>query len=174
MIGPESVIQADFDRIALTSGGGWDHNEHYHGFLLSHVPTRCEAALDVGCGTGSFSRRLAERSDWVLALDLSPCMLEIARERSRQFSNIEFLLASATTWAFPAERFDCIASIATLHRLPIEESLCKMRDAPRPGGILLFLDLFQQAGLADMLTSLVAIPVSLVRRRFKSGRWRQP
>jgi hypothetical protein len=36
-------IQADFDRIApLEPSGGWNHNSHYHGFLLRHAPTLCE------------------------------------------------------------------------------------------------------------------------------------
>jgi len=31
-----------------------------------------------GCGTGTFSRLLADRSEHVLALDLSPQMIQIA------------------------------------------------------------------------------------------------
>ena len=97
-----STIQADFDRIALLSPDGWDHNAHYHRFLLRHVPARCRAALDVGCGTGAFSRLLAERSDQVIALDLSPRMIEIARARAEHLPNITFQVADATNWAFPA------------------------------------------------------------------------
>ena len=67
-----SAIQAEFDRIALHSNSdGWDHNNHYHDFLLKHVPSRCSEALEIGCGTGEFARLLAQRSERVLALDLS-------------------------------------------------------------------------------------------------------
>ncbi|ALC23607.1 predicted protein [Streptomyces pristinaespiralis ATCC 25486] len=37
----------------------FDHNDHYHRLLLHHAPRGGGAALDVGCGTGRFARRLA-------------------------------------------------------------------------------------------------------------------
>jgi SAM-dependent methyltransferase len=88
-----STIQKDFDRIALVSEDGATHNDHYHYFLLRHLPSNCHDVLEIGCGRGAFARRLAERSQHVLALDLSGEMIRIARERSAQFSNIEFQLA---------------------------------------------------------------------------------
>lgn len=167
-----STIQTDFDRIALLEND-WNHNDHYHDFLLRHVPGHCQTALDIGRGTGAFSRLLADRSDQVVALDLSPQMVRIARERSKDYSNIEFQVADATTWEFPLEQFDCVASIATLHHLPIEETLPKMKGALKAGGALMVLDLYEAAGLADMLTSAVAIPVHLVLRLAKSGQLRE-
>jgi len=169
----KNSIQTDFDRIALLSGDDWDHNKHYHSFLLRHIPVHCQAALDIGCGTGAFSRRLAGRSDRVVALDLSPHMIRIARERSRCYSNIEFQVADATTWEFPLERFDCVACLATLHHLPIEETLLKMKSALRPGGALVILDLYKATGLLDVFTSMVAIPTNLVLRLVKNGRLRE-
>jgi SAM-dependent methyltransferase len=169
-----SIVQADFDRIALLSQDGWGHNGHYHCFLLEHIPASCEAALDVGCGTGAFSRLLAKRSDGVVALDLSPRMIEIAKERSKPDSNIEFQVADATRWAFPVGAFDCVASIATLHHLPIEHMLLKMKGALRVGGALAILDLYESAGWHDALAGMVAVPVSLVLRLTKTGRLREP
>jgi SAM-dependent methyltransferase len=169
-----SIVQADFDRIALLSQDGWGHNEHCHSFLLKHIPASCEAALDVGCGTGAFSRLLAQRSDRVVALDLSPCMIEIAKERSESHPNIEFQVADATRWAFPVGMFDCVASIATLHHLPFEETLLKMKGALRVGGTLAILDLYESAGWHDLLAGMVAAVVSLGLRLIKTGRLREP
>ncbi len=39
-----SLIQADFDRLAAFSTEEWDHNSHYHRFLLRHVPPHCSQA----------------------------------------------------------------------------------------------------------------------------------
>ena len=167
------MIRSDFDRIALLSDGGWNHNSHYHGFLLRQLPERCEYALDLGCGTGSFSRLLAEHSERVLALDLSPQMIRIARECARAHANVEFRVADATTWDFPTERFDCIVSIATLHHLPLDEVLIKIKGALRTGGVLGVLDLVQPEGVHGLLTSALAVPVSVALRLFNTGRLRQ-
>lgn len=159
-----STIQEDFDRIALVSEDGATHNDHYHNFLLRHLPSRFHDVLEIGCGTGAFARRLAERSKHVLALDLSPEMIRLARERSAQFPNIEFQLADVRDRPLPAESFDCIATIATLHHLPFSEMLSKMKAALKPGGVLLILDLFEPAGLWDFLSNFLALPVSVTLR----------
>ncbi len=181
-----STIQQDFDRIALVSEDGATRNDHYHNFLLRHVPQNCHDVLEIGCGTGEFARRLAERSQRVLALDLSPEMIRIARERSAQFPNIDFQLADISDRPLADQSFDCIATIATLHHLPIEETVLKLKAALKPGGVLLVLDLFEPArvskslragpsdslvaGLSDSLLNLLAIPVSVSLRLIHQGR----
>ena len=167
-------IRADFDRIALLSGDGWGHNSHYHDFLLRQLPPHCTYALDIGCGTGAFSRLLASRSDRVLALDLSPQMIRVAKERSKQYPNIDFQVADAMTWGFPTEQFDCVASIATLHHLPFEETLVKMRGALKSNGTLIILDLFQAEGPSDVLASALAVPASIILKLINTGRLREP
>lgn len=153
-------VQADFDRIALLADDEWNHNSHYHAFLLKRVPARCAQALEVGCGTGGFARLLAQRAERVLALDLAPQMIRVARDRAKHLANIEFQVADAATWQFPAERFDCIVSIATLHHLPLGEMLDKIKRSLTPNGVLLVLDLFRAEGLADDLASTLAAPVA--------------
>lgn len=169
-----SDVRADFDRLALLSGEGWDHNGHYHDFLARHVPAGCRDALDIGCGTGAFSRLLAKSSGRVLALDLSPNMIALARERSARFPNIDFEVADVLTRELPAEGFDCVATIATLHHLPFEEVLPKLKGALRPGGVLLVLDLFQEEGLSDAFRSALALPLSVGLRLVRRGRLRPP
>ena len=169
-----SKIRADFDRIALLSENDWNHNDHYHDFLLKQLPPHCTYALDIGCGTGAFSRLLARRSDRVLALDLSPQMIRVAKERSKQYSNIDFQVADAMTWEFPTEQFDCVASIAMLHHLPIEGTLLKMREALKINGTLIILDLFRAEGLSDALTSTLAVPAHIILRFIKTGHLREP
>jgi SAM-dependent methyltransferase len=167
-----SKIQEDFDRIALLSRDDWDHNNHYHNFLLKQIPGYCVDALEIGCGIGSFTRLLAKRSDRVLALDLSPNMIQIARERSKQYPNIDFRIADAMTWEFPIERFDCIVSVATLHHLPFEEMLSRMKGALKGNGTLAILDLFQAEGLRDAPTNVIASLVNPVLSLIKNGHLR--
>lgn len=167
-----SKVRADFDRIASFSGEGWGHNSHYHPFLLRQIPPHCVDAMEIGCGTGEFARLLAERSDRVFGIDLSPNMIRIARERSKQYPNIDFQVANAVTWDFPIGQFDCIASIATFHHLPMEEMLSKVKAALRPGGTLAILDLYKAEGLIDLPVNALAVPVNIVLRLVKNGRLR--
>jgi len=167
------TYRSDFDRIASLSKLS-DRYHPYHDFLLKQIPSRCERSLDIGCGTGSFTRALAARSNQVLALDLSPNMIEAARDHSREFSNIDFQIADAVETEFPSRHFDCIVSIATLHHLPMEEMIVKMKNALRPGGVLIILDLFQAEGLREKIAGVMAFPANIFLRLIKSGRLRPP
>ena len=167
---PVHEIQADFDRIALTeTPGEWNHNNHYHAYLLRHAPTHCHTALEVGCGTGEFARRLAQRSDSVLALDIAPEMLRLARERSKLSPNIDYVQADILTYSVPAASFDCIASIATLHHMALADVLPRLREALKPGGVLLVLDLCRDEGLGDLFQSIAAFPLNRALQRLKNG-----
>lgn len=169
------IIRAEFDRIALLAGDeGWTQNSHYHDFLLRHVPSNCGKVLEIGCGTGAFSRRLAERSEQVLALDLSPEMIRLARERSRKFANIDFQVDDAVARDFPDEEFDCIATIATMHHLPFPLMLSKMKRALKPDGVILILDLDEPEGIYGTLSYVMAMPVSVGLRLLKRRQLRPP
>lgn len=96
------TVQTDFDRIALVvEEDNWNHNNHYHQALIKHMPTPCGNALEIGCGTGAFARLIAERAGHVLALDLAPQMIRLARERSAQYNNIDFQCANIMEWDPP-------------------------------------------------------------------------
>ena len=171
---PPSKVQLDFDRIAGLSKNEWNHNNHYDSFLLEHIPPSSELdALEIGCGTGSFARLLAQRFRRVLALDLSPRMIEIAKEQSRQYPNIDFQVADVMTGEFPSKQFGCIVSVATLHHLPFEPILSKMKDALQTDGTLLVLDLFKAEGLADYTTTVLAVPINIILRLIKNGHIRE-
>ena len=152
--------------------GGWSHNDHYHAYLLRYIPYPCNESLEIGCGTGAFTRLLAGRSRHVLGLDLSPEMIRIACNRSTNFPNIDYQVVDIFEWPFPLEQLDCIASIATLHHLPLDILLGKMKAALKPGGVLLVLDLFKAGDLTDLLLNAVAFPANLFMNLTKDHRLR--
>ena len=168
------TIQSDFDRIALVSDERWNHNAHYHEYLSARIPERCEQALEIGCGTGGFARLLAARAEKVIAIDLSPQMIRLARERSASHTNIDFIEGDVMARQFSDEQFDCVATLTTLHHLPIEALLAKVKKALKPGGVFVCLDLYRRSGLTDLLSDCVAYPVALSLRMFKTGRPRPP
>lgn len=172
-LAPAAIIQADFDRLARYDTDAWSHNSHYHDFLLHQLPVPCAAALEIGCGTGGLARQLAARAGHVLALDLSPAMIQIAQARSAGYTNIDYRVTDVLSWDWPAEHFAGIISVATLHHLPLAEILPRLRAALRPGGVLAVLDLFSSAGPRDRLLDALALPVSDALSLLKNGRLRE-
>lgn len=165
-------IQSDFDRIALLSDDAWNHNAHYHKYLLQRIPKQCRQILEIGCGTGEFSRMLSERSEKILAIDLSPQMIRLAKNRSKLYPNIDFVAADAMTHHLADDQFDCIATIATLHHLPITSILEKIKKALKPGGIFVCLDLYQSSRFSDLLFDATAYPANLLLTLIKTGKLR--
>jgi 2-polyprenyl-3-methyl-5-hydroxy-6-metoxy-1,4-benzoquinol methylase len=149
-------IRNDFDRIAELSPHGHDTNAVYHRHLLDHVPLRCESALDVGCGTGTFTRLLAERAARVDAIDLAPGMIAVARSRRETGSNIQFEVADFLERPLGEDHYDVIASIATLHHVPLATALTRLSTALKPGGTLVVLDLLDTSGIAELPANALA------------------
>ena len=169
------TVRSDFDRIAGFGEAVFDHNRHHHGVLLREVSgRRLGATLDLGCGTGGFTRELAARAESVLGVDLSPEMLRVARVGAAALANVRFEERDVTAWELPRAHFDCIASIATLHHLPMRETLVRLRDALAPGGVLLVLDLVRDANPLDFARSLLSVPTNVLLHVVKTGALRDP
>ncbi len=70
------------------------------------------AILDAGAGTGRFSIPLAREGHRVVHLDLSPKMLQLAREQSLDVTGIEFVQGSITDLSgFKDDQFDLVLCI---------------------------------------------------------------
>jgi SAM-dependent methyltransferase len=174
-------IRDDFDRIARYDREGWNHNIHYHNFLLQQLPGHCESILDLGCGSGLFSRLLAEHCgllcsplrDRVMAIDLSPQMIAVAKHNSQNYPNIDFQVADILQWEFPVEQFEAIVSIATFHHLSLEKLLPSLTTALKPGGKLIILDLIQHENILDRLSDLIAVPLNWLWQILKNRNIKQ-
>lgn len=169
-------IREDFDRIALLTeqhGSGRIGNSYYD-YLAQHLPPSAENALEIGCGSGAFTRLLASRARSVVALDLSPEMIRLAKQHSASYRNIEYQLGDVMQLSLPAAKFDCVVSIATLHHLPLEQALLKMKDALKPNGTLIIHDLVADHSILDRGMSALAYPLSALRRFWHTGQMRMP
>jgi ubiquinone/menaquinone biosynthesis C-methylase UbiE len=121
-----------------------------------------------------FSRLLAQRSDRVLALDLSPQMIRIARDRSSRYANISFEVADFLKQKLPEEQFECVASIATLHHMPADTALRQMKRSLKVGGTLVVLDLFRADTLPELFIGATAFAVNVALKLVRTGRLREP
>ncbi|MGH2615735.1 MAG: class I SAM-dependent methyltransferase [Thermomicrobiales bacterium] len=99
-----------------------------------------ERVLDIGCGNGVFSRRLARLGAHVVAIDYSARFLELARARSADLGErIDYRLVDATDegqlLALGEGRYDALVCNMVLMDMPVIDPL--VRAAPRlmaPGG----------------------------------------
>ncbi|MGE0712962.1 MAG: methyltransferase domain-containing protein [Planctomycetota bacterium] len=96
--------------------------------------------LDIGCGEGTNTRRVAARGARMHAVDVAPRFLEFARAREAQDPlGIAYQQASATALPFGDERFDFATAFMSLMDLPEQErALREAWRVLRPGGFLQF------------------------------------
>jgi SAM-dependent methyltransferase len=167
-------IARDFDRIAQLPYDPWDHNRLYHGVLLRELPLFARDVLELGCGAGELTAKLAARAARVVGIDLSAEMLAAARSRCANRPNVQLRLADARTFPLERDSLDVIASIATLHHLPLAETFARARDALRPGGVFLALDVVDERTLFGVTRSLAAFPLNVLGRLATTGRLRPP
>jgi ubiquinone/menaquinone biosynthesis C-methylase UbiE len=107
--------------------------------LLGDV--RGELVLDAGCGEGYNTRLLAKSGARVTGFDISPRMIELAREEEgREPLGVRYEAASFSDLpAFQDESFDVVVSTMALMDGPdFDDALREFRRILKPGGDFLF------------------------------------
>ena len=107
------------------------------------APRAGERVLDVGCGAGQTVVQLVEAvglAGEVVGVDISPRLLDIARERTATFGNVSFIEGDAQTRRLPPGRFDALYSRfgVMAFRDPVK-AFENLRQALKPGGRLAFV-----------------------------------
>ena len=122
-------------------GDDWDPDRYDgdHAFVYEYGadvlglldPSPGERILDLGCGTGHLTARIAEAGATVVGLDTSAEMLETARE-----AHPELALVRADAHHFAvAEPFDAVFTNAALHWVERPAAVfARVADALGPGG----------------------------------------
>jgi ubiquinone/menaquinone biosynthesis C-methylase UbiE len=124
--------------------------------------------LDLGCGTGNVALRLAARGLRVTGLELSPEMLDLARQKTPPGIPVRWVEASALELIdhFPAGSFDTITSVLLFSELSESEQVETLRQCfglLRPGGQLIIADEVRAATLAGRtLHNIVRAPLAAI------------
>jgi ubiquinone/menaquinone biosynthesis C-methylase UbiE len=74
--------------------------------------------LDVGCGTGAAVRLAAPEVERATGVDLSPAMIERARELAAGLDNVEFLEADSEHLPFDDGAFTAVICTTSFHHYP--------------------------------------------------------
>ena len=98
--------------------------------------------VEFGCGTGYFTVAIAGNARQVVATDLSDTMLETARARLRECTNVTIRQAGCAGTSFAPGSFDSVVMINLLHVIE-DPSRCLQESHRilRKGGTLIAADL---------------------------------
>ena len=145
----DNFSQAELDKFNALAQRWWDPqgpqkalhalNPPRLGYVAARVPLHGAAVLDVGCGGGLLSEALAAEGAQVVALDLAPDLLKIARLHGLE-SGITVDYRLGTVEALAAQQpgsFDAVTCMEMLEHVPDPASvLAACARLLKPGGRL--------------------------------------
>jgi len=97
--------------------------------------------LDVGCGNAAQTVRLARHGEEVIGVDIADDLLSVARERCRNFSNVQFMHEDARKLPFPDQTFDCVVSYGDVLRHitdGYEQAMSEISRVSKTGAVISF------------------------------------
>jgi ubiquinone/menaquinone biosynthesis C-methylase UbiE len=116
---------------------------------------RSDRLNDIGCGTGQFACEAAKIAREVIALDVSPAMLDFARNRAAVagLGNIAFRHGGFLSYRHEGAPADIVTAKFALHHLPDfwkAVALARIHSWLRPGGIFFLRDVVFSFGPGDV------------------------
>jgi 2-polyprenyl-3-methyl-5-hydroxy-6-metoxy-1,4-benzoquinol methylase len=112
-------------------------------------------ALEIGCGTGMFTKMFAKSGANLIAVDISLDLLKKAQARNLPHDRVLFLEKRIEDYDTDGS-FDAVIGSSVLHHLDIETALNKIFSLLRPGGFMCFAE-------PNMLN-----PQVFIERKFRS------
>jgi len=97
------------------------------------------SVLELGCGTGYFTRELARSGADIVAVDVSPELLEMARTDCSA-KNVRYEIQNACALSYPDAAFDSVVGSSVLHHLEIKEAVREIHRVLKPRGTIYFTE----------------------------------
>lgn len=109
-----------------------------------------DRVLEVGCGRGHLTGRLADRGIDVIGIDANPMAAEVA-------GSDRIMTMRAETLEFDDATFDAVVSIHAIEHLPqLDAAVAEMARVLKPGGQALYIY------PAEPVMGLYAVPTSII------------
>ena len=132
---------------------------------------RPQTLLELACGTGLFTRRLAPRVPQITAVDASPEVLAINRGRVAA-ANVDYIEADLFSWR-PAARYDAVFFSFWLSHVPEDRFAVfwdNVANALAPGGAVYLIDSAFDPTSTAKDHVLPGRDAGIVTRRLNDGR----
>ena len=121
-----------------TSGGVY---AHAYDLTVEHSLRYLEPShrvLEFACGTGLVTLRLAPHVAHIRGIDISPQMVDIAREKARSVPNVEITNTDLFDPCLKPGSFDAVCAFNVLLYLPdLPAALARIQELLKPGGVFL-------------------------------------
>ena len=144
--------------------------------LQAAAPHAEDRAVDLGAGTGFVTMPLARQTAQVLAVDISPSMLETLRETAAGVGlPVQTMAADLTTLDLPPASVDLVVSNYALHHLTDADKAALVRRAYawlRPGGRIAVADMMFGRGGSPRDRAIARQKVAALLRKGPGGVWR--
>jgi len=111
-----------------------DIAREYFDILDERIVNQNTYAIDIGCGTGRWTKYLASRAGFVEAVDPSDAIF-VADRLLNDVKNVRLSQASVDTLPFPDDIFDFAMSVGVLHHIPdTQKAMTACVKKIKPGG----------------------------------------
>jgi ubiquinone/menaquinone biosynthesis C-methylase UbiE len=162
----DEVASAGRENLDATHAASYDRKEDASakdecGLLIRLGLSKSSEVLDVGAGTGQFTLTVAPACARVVAVDVSPIMLEVLRRKLAEArpKNVEIVQAGFLSYEYEGRPFDFVYSRFALHHLPDfwkAIALQRVRRITRPGGVFRLWDVVYNFSAAEAKDRLEA------------------
>ena len=127
---------------------------------------RNDSILDVGCGTGLFIKETAEIAGFVVGLDLSRRMVELANRECRDLKNVFLICGDADHLSLREKIIDKVFSFTLLQNMPDPQQTIReiLRVAKADSEMILSADKksFTDEGLRKLLREVNIVITSFI------------
>ena len=100
---------------------------------------RGRSVLEIGCGTGMFTRKISKKKADLAAIDISHDLLRKAKQEV-DLSEVEFIQSDIEQMPFGDMTFDAVVGICVLHHLNMDAILPEVRRVLKKGGRIVFCE----------------------------------
>lgn len=160
----------DYDSWYLTQTGCFVDKVETAAALTLLTPKNDMRLLDIGCGTGNFSLKLARQGCRVTGIDIAQNMLAQAQAKAASAGlPIEFYKMDCARMGFADNSFDTVLSMAAFEFVAdARQAYNEMKRVVKPGGIIVIGTIQQGGAWANLYQSDACAATAYAHACFKT------
>jgi ubiquinone/menaquinone biosynthesis C-methylase UbiE len=173
------------ERFWTRRAASWDHGagnnpglvKVVEQVLVSAEPSSQMRAVDLGCGSGQLTLKLAPKVASIVAVDISQKMIDLLAEHAESsgIDNLEGLATPIERLSFPNDSLDLVVTNYALHHLRDRDKavlVTRIYGWLKPGGRFVIGDMMFGRGGDQRDREIISSKVLLLVKKGPGGWWR--